>query len=250
MLPQFLEYLHQRGYSKLTIQSYDKSLRQYFSEMILLSETKHTLASWSKAQVSPAPTFNRQLAAIKSYYKFLQKFGYIKDNPAQSIAFRKKKKRLPNFNPAPEAIPDNIPLIHKAVLTLLSETGIRLAELLSIKACNIGERSIKVLGKGNKERIVPLSRHCSALLSEIKTQDQTLLFGLSRTQVQYITRKYQHCNPHTLRHNFATTLINAGASLLSIKELLGHSSIAATQVYTHVNYEHLKKVHEKCHPKP
>jgi integrase/recombinase XerC len=250
MLPQFLEYLHRRGYSKLTIQVYDKSLRQYFSDMILLSETKPTLASWSKQQQGSAATINLKIAAIKSYYKYLQKFGYIKDNPAQNIAFRKKKKRLPNFNPAPPLLSEDMPILHRAVITLLSETGIRLAELCAIESKDLNPKSVKVLGKGNKERIVPLSKYCYTLLSEISDPTKTLLFGLSRHQVQYITRKYQHCNPHTLRHNFATTLINAGASLLSIKELLGHSSIAATQVYTHVNYEHLKKVHEKCHPKP
>jgi integrase/recombinase XerC len=250
MLPQFLEYLRQRGYSNLTIQSYDKSLRQYFSDTILLSESKPTLASWSKSQQGSAATINLKIAAIKSYYKFLQKFGYIQTDPSKNLAFRKKKKRLPNFNPAPPLLSENIPLIHRAVITLLSETGIRLAELCAIQSKDLNPKSVKVLGKGNKERIVPLSPNCYTLLSEIKSDHQTLLFGLSRHQVQYITRKYQHCNPHTLRHNFATTLINAGASLLSIKELLGHSSIAATQVYTHVNYEHLKKVHENCHPKP
>ena len=246
MTNKYIDHIKQRGYSPLTIKAYSRDLTEFFNSLPLLSEQKADLAFWSKNLKGKPATVNRKIQAVKSYYAFCKKFGYLDVDPSKDLAFRKKSSRLPKFLVG-HTIPDDLPALHFAALTLLSETGLRLAELTTALRQDLTTNSLKITGKGNKERIIPISPRLYKLLALLPEHD--LLIPLARHQVQYLSRKYLHCNPHTLRHTFATTLINAGAPLLSIKELLGHASVQSTEIYTHLNFERLKEIHQKCHPK-
>lgn len=249
MINNFLFHLQNKGCSSHTVAAYSFDLNNFANYFAL--NPSATLQSWiNQLQGNPA-SINRKIAAIKSYFRWAVKTGLLSDNPAKNLKFKRKKKRLPKFIPN-MVIPEDIPVTHKIILTLLSDTGIRLNELITLTNSNVTDKQIKVIGKGNKERIIPISRKMAAMLFGLpcfSDKPGTLLFGLSRSQVQYITRKYLHCNPHTIRHSFATQLLNAGAPLLSIRDLLGHESIATTQVYTSLNIEKLKQIHERCFPK-
>jgi integrase/recombinase XerC len=255
LINQFIQHLTNKGYSRHTITGYSSALHHFANFTAITPSIK----DWQRSLQGKPASINLKIAAVKSYYAFCIKHKYLDFNPAKDIAFRKKSARLPKFsvnNSAPLLSESQIKsLSHEELtaLTLLSETGIRLSELCFLKRKDIDRNFIKVTGKGNKERIIPISGKVSALLSELdrKLDKSTdLAFRLKPHQVQYLCKKYLGHYPHQLRHTFATTLINAGAPLLSIKELLGHSSVAATQIYTHLDYERLKAVHSKCHPKP
>jgi integrase/recombinase XerC len=259
MINQFISHLNQIGCSRHTVAAYSHALHQFAN----FTAINPSIKDWHRSLTGKPASINLKIAAVKSYYAFCIKHKYLDINPAKDIAFRKKSARLPKFNvnnSAPllsEDVKNSLTYEQFCALTLLSETGIRLSELCFLKRKDIASRFIKVTGKGNKERIVPISDKMSAMLSEMisasaSDDDEThdLAFRLKPHQVQYLCKKYLGHYPHQLRHTFATTLINAGAPLLSIKELLGHSSVAATQIYTHLDYERLKAVHSKCHPKP
>jgi len=256
MINQFIQHLTNKGYSRHTITGYSSALHHFAN----FTAINPSIKDWQRSLKGKPASINLKIAAVKSYYAFCIKHKYLDINPAKDIAFRKKSARLPQFN-----VNNNLPLLSEEVksnltyeqfcaLTLLSETGIRLSELCFLKKNDIASRFIKVTGKGNKERMVPISDKMSAMLSELNgaamLSEEIYVFNLKPHQVQYLCKKYLGHYPHQLRHTFATTLINAGAPLLSIKELLGHSSVAATQIYTHLDYERLKAVHSKCHPKP
>jgi integrase/recombinase XerC len=259
MINQFIQHLTNIGCSPHTVAAYSYALHQFAN----FTAINPSIKDWQRSLTGKPASINLKIAAVKSYYAFCVKHKYLDINPAKDIAFRKKSARLPKFNVNNAAAllsEEQIKSLSQeeiCALTLLSETGIRLSELCFLKKNDITSRFIKVCGKGNKERIVPISDKMSAMLSEMisayaSDDDEThdLAFRLKPHQVQYLCKKYLGHYPHQLRHTFATTLINAGAPLLSIKELLGHSSVAATQIYTHLDYERLKAVHSKCHPKP
>lgn len=269
MIHLFTDYLRNKGSSPHTIKTYQSDLIGFFASLTDLKEHSQPVKQWAKNLTGKPATVNRKIQAVKSYYNWANKFGYMDRNPAKDLHFRKVPKRLPKFL-INQAAPENLTLEQTAAITLLNETGMRLAELLSIKVKDVDHNQLKVTGKGNKERIIPISKKVAALLSELKEaallseektepllseqhcfpkKTDTLLFGLKRHQVQYLTRKLYGCNPHTLRHTFATTLINNGAPLLSIKELLGHSRVSTTEIYTHLDFNRLKEIHSKCHPK-
>jgi integrase/recombinase XerC len=256
MIPHFIQHLTNIGCSRHTVAAYSHALHKFANFTAINPDIK----AWHRSLTGKPASINLKIAAVKSYYAFCIKHKYLDVNPAKDIAFRKNPARLPQFN-----VNNSLPLLSEdqlqklsaeeiCALTLLSETGIRLSELCFLKKNDIASRFIKVTGKGNKERIVPISDKMSAMLQTLLSgpyfPDNTYYaFRLKPHQVQYLCKKYLGHYPHQLRHTFATTLINAGAPLLSIKELLGHSSIAATQIYTHLDYERLKAVHSKCHPK-
>jgi integrase/recombinase XerC len=259
MINQFIQYITNKGYSPHTIAGYSSALHSFANFTAINPDIK----TWQRSLTGKPASINLKIAAVKSYYAFCIKHKLLDIDPSKSIAFRKKSARLPKFNvnnSAPllsEDVKNSLTYEQFCALTLLSETGIRLSELCFLKKNDIASRFIKVTGKGNKERMVPISDKMSAMLSEMilasasdGNETHDLAFRLKPHQVQYLCKKYLGHYPHQLRHTFATTLINAGAPLLSIKELLGHSSVAATQIYTHLDYERLKAVHNKCHPKP
>lgn len=227
-------------------------------------------------------TVNRKIATLRAFFGYLLRRKRIDTDPMQKIVTLKQSSRLPTFveEKPMETLLDDIDfpadfmgLRDKLVLELLYGTGIRLGELLGLKPTDINrfDRTITVLGKRNKHRIVPLTPPLFALIAQYEQQkalffdgkaDATALIVSDKgipaypVLIQRIVNKYlalvtslEKRSPHVLRHTFATHLLNRGADLNAIKDLLGHSSLAATQVYTHTSLEQLKKTYEQAHPK-
>ena len=241
-------------------------------------------------------TVNRRLAVIKSLFKYLYNFEKIKDNPAMYLRTQKTEKNLTQFvreddivklmeKPLNMNIPDKRykkdnkkkkyitnkleGLRDQAILEMLYATGLRLSELLSINICDIDRKSelVKVMGKGGKERIVPIGKvalnsiesYLKKLGKSIRSNYEDPLFvnkkgkRLPKRTLQRRIKKYLEVTMgggtvHTLRHTFATHLVNSGADILTVKELLGHSSLSSTQHYTRLNLEKIKKVYQEKHP--
>ncbi|MEZ0607068.1 tyrosine-type recombinase/integrase [Fibrella sp. WM1] len=227
-------------------------------------------------------TVNRKIATLRAYYGYLLRHQRISVDPMQKIVALKQSSRLPTFveEKPMETLLDDIDfpedfigLRDKLVLELLYGTGIRLSELLGLKPTDINrfDRTITVLGKRNKHRIIPLVPPLLALIEQYEQQKRVFFDGKADPTVllvsdkgipaypvliQRIVNKYlslvttlEKRSPHVLRHSFATHLLNRGADLNAIKDLLGHSSLAATQVYTHTSLEQLKKTYDQAHPK-
>ncbi len=291
MINNFLRYLtYERRYSAHTLTAYEADLAQfeaYLQETYSLSDTAAVthlhLRSWVLSLVEGGLTprsVNRKLATLRSYYKFLLKREVIRQDPTLKVRAPKIQKGLPHFVQEVEMdrLLDNIPFPDnfegwrdRLVLELLYGTGIRLSELLQLRVAqvNLHEGVIKVLGKRNKERVIPMAKPLQALIgkyllcknSTFSDSSNHLLVTDKGEQaypmfVYRLVRKYlgtftssEKQSPHVLRHTFATHLLNHGADLNAVKDLLGHSSLAATQVYTHNSMEKLRKVFEQAHPK-
>jgi integrase/recombinase XerC len=226
---------------------------------------------------------NRKIATLRSFYKFLLREEKISKDPTAKIRVLKTKKKLPSFvkvselnsviDDAPETLEGTefIRCRNTLIIELFYSTGIRLAELLGLKDPDVDlvNNTIKVLGKRNKERVIPFPRKLSAVIKNYRTirnkevgkKDHTYFFTTEQGDQCYpmlvyrIVKKYlrntstEKKSPHVLRHTFATHLLDKGADLNAVKDLLGHSSLAATQVYTHNSMEKLKKVFDQAHPK-
>ena len=288
----FLDYLKfQKRYSQHTLVSYQCDLEGFLAflqkqyEINDPSEVRSAMIrSWLaslKEQDSSSKTINRKISALKTYYKHLIREGKVEINPTTTIISPKQKKRLPEFleTKSTETLYQHVEfpedwngITAKLVLDILYQTGIRRAELMGLREDHIdfGKSAIKVLGKGNKERIIPVG---SALIDHIreykkakeangKMEHSAILLVLENGKPLYpkwvynAVKKYLSLittidkkSPHVLRHTFATHLSNNGAPLNAVKELLGHSSLAATQIYTHNTIEKLKDIYKKAHPK-
>lgn len=283
--------LHEKNYSKHTLKAYSEDLLEFqvfcndeFQEREIENIDYQLIRSWivhlSKAGVTNR-SINRKISSLKSYYNFLQKIEVIHKSPlAKHKSLKVDKKVLVplskdemdlllnqvTFEDSFEGVRD------KLIVELLYSTGIRRAELIGLKlaSVNFENNTIKVLGKRNKERIIPILSRLEDLierylqkrnkLKEINDTPYLLLRSsgdkLYETLVYRIINKYLSRvsskvkkSPHVLRHSFATHLLNNGADLNAVKELLGHSSLASTQVYTHNNIAELKKIHTKAHPR-
>jgi len=288
----FLDYLkYQKRYSAHTIRSYHDDLVQFlrFVEMqfedvslaaIGYNHVRSWLASIKENEIS-SKTINRKISSLKSFFKYLVKTSVLDQTPMTRIVTPKNSKRLPDFIQESDAgkligalkdTEDWKSLNTKMLITLFYTTGVRLSELVNLKESHVdfGRRQIKVLGKGNKERIIPISQEIVAMIKDYEQQkkkvfeltENTLLVTEKGKKMyskypyllvkSFLTSEVKTLNkksPHVLRHSFATHLSNKGADLNAIKELLGHSSLAATQVYTHNTIEKLKNVYKKAHPK-
>ena len=226
-------------------------------------------------------TISRNLAAIKSFYQYLVREKYLEKDPAANLESPKLEKKLPKILTVQEVEellkqPDTIlpaGLRDKAMLELLYATGIRVSELISlnISDINLDMGYIKCFGKGSKERIVPLGSIAAKCVQDyvgrgrnklVRTYEESALFvnhhgnRLTRQGFWKIIKKYAHearilkeITPHTLRHSFATHLLENGADLRSVQEMLGHADISTTQIYTHVTKNRLKEVYDKAHPR-
>ena len=288
----FFEFLQfQKRYSKHTLISYKNDLASFFS--FLQSQYPETpiteiktvyVRSWMadmKDNQMSARSLNRKISSLRSFFKYLLKKEIVKSNPVNGITSPKMPKRLPQF--ISEIDTDKLfneiefsdgfkGLTEKLLMEVLYFTGIRKAELIAIKEKDVDKMGsqIKVLGKGNKERIIPLNNLLLNDLLQYTEQKKRLgicneaanLFvsekgrQLDPKQVYNSVKKYlskvstiEKKSPHILRHTFATHLMNNGAELNAVKELLGHASLAATQIYTHNSIEKLKDVYKKAHPK-
>lgn len=216
-------------------------------------------------------TVSRRLSTLRSFFKFLVKNNFIDNDPTILIKAPKIKKRLPSFLTI-EAINETLKIASsmrdRAILELLYSCGLRASELvgLNLTDVNLDEELVRVIGKGNRERIVPIGRVAiGAIKDYLKKRpkvDDTAIFlnrfgkRLSSRSLQTIVRKHllqiataTGTNPHILRHTFATHLLSNGADLRSVQELLGHSSISSTQIYTHVSIDQLIREYKKSHPR-
>jgi integrase/recombinase XerC len=222
-------------------------------------------------------TINRKISTLKTFYKYLLRQGIVSENPMLKIQSPKTSKRLPVFveKEKMDLLLDNIEfgsdeegLRNQLIIEMFYATGMRLSELINLKLLNIDlhDSRLKVLGKRNKERIIPfsgeLSRKIRDYLSVRKEKSNDYLFVTAKGEKMYeklvynIVKQYLSLvttvdkkSPHVLRHTFATHMLNNGADLNSIKELLGHANLSATQVYTHNTVEKLKSVHKQAHPR-
>lgn len=293
----FLTYLStEKRSSPHTISSYTGDLEQFkafcANEFGILSPaevTQSVVRSWTARLVEEdymVTSVHRKISSVNAWFRYLKKMGLAQINPARGIPKPKKPGRLPVFldetatgnlyRLADEGVIESDDrfsgLLDQLIIKLLYETGIRRAELLGLKDSDIdfGLGQIKVLGKRNKMRYVPVSSEMlgtiSSYLEERKKRnfERTsghLLIGakgkkISRTYVYLKIKSYlsqvttiQRKSPHVLRHTFATHMLNHGADLNVIKEILGHASLAATQVYTHNSIEKLKSIHSRMHPR-
>lgn len=291
MIESFLKYIEfEKRYSKHTVISYKNDLEQFNiflsnldQQLNLQSVIYPHIRSWVitlvEDGISPS-SVNRKMASLRSYYKFLMKSGALKKDPTVQLKALKTSKRLPQFAQESEMqrLFDLVDFGNdftgkrdELMMELLYATGIRRSELIALKvdSINLGKSQIKVLGKRNKERIIPLNTEVAELIQKyLKMRDEA--FGntnnfllltdkgeqlydgfVYRKVKRYLgaTTSLEKKSPHILRHTFATHLLNNGADLNAVKELLGHSSLAATQVYTHNSLDKLKKVFEQAHPK-
>ena len=281
---EFIEFLRvQKRYSERTQSIYDQSIRDFYKfmdfqaednpmELVTLTSLRAYTGSLLEQGLSPSTVYQR-LSALSSFCNYLVKKGILADNPLKLLIRPKKGHRIPEFY-SQDSI--NAWIDHKEVsptpvsvmIHLLYATGIRRAELTGIRVRDLDfERSLlRVRGKGNKERDVPLSadmvRDLQRFLEERevpspwlfsrKNGDQLALTTVSKMVHKELSREPAFTgkkSPHVLRHSLATHLLNRGADLNSIKELLGHTSLAATQVYTHNSFEVLKKAYKKAHPR-
>ena len=289
---QFLQYLQkEKNYSAYTIKAYHKDLevfKQFLQDnhIDLVSATSKDVRLWiahlSEQNLSEK-TINRKIATLKSFYKFLLKTDTIQASPMVQLKSMKVRRQVP----VPFSQNEMHNLLDKnlfsndfegrrdyAIIALLYSTGIRQGELIAIKlsAIDFHKKELKVLGKRNKERLIPLLDHTiEAVQSYIEIKNkyfagspdiddylwltkkgkkiyEVLVYRVINSYLSKVSVKHKK-SPHMLRHTFATHLLNNGADLNSIKELLGHSSLAATQVYTHSSIQELKNIYKKAHPR-
>ena len=291
-IQQFLDYLNfQKRYSKHTIVSYKNDLNAFFDFLFtqygetVLNDIKTTfIRSWLatlKQQEMESKSINRKISTLKSFFKYQLRQQAIAVSPMTAIISPKVNKRLPQFVDKKDIktlltdveFPDTwAGKTDELILQLFYNTGMRQAELVGLKEVDIsnGNSTIKVLGKGNKERIIPVSNQLMQKMQEymndkrkqLEDFDKIMLLVTATGKKLYPRYVYNAVNkylakvttidkksPHVLRHSFATHLMNNGADLNAVKELLGHSSLAATQIYTHNTIEKLKDIHKKAHPK-
>ncbi|HEX8060448.1 MAG TPA: tyrosine-type recombinase/integrase [Cyclobacteriaceae bacterium] len=293
MIETFLKYLqYERRYSPRTLVSYETDLRQFQAFLQKEFESKPEDANYGmirgwivslSGQQIDAPSINRKIACLRSFFKFLRKREEVTKDPMLKVKVLKTRKKLPHFVNETDLVPlldlkqvDETKTGHEqkrdmAIVELLYGTGMRLSELIGLrdKDFNFHERTVKVLGKRNKERVIPFSTSIVSLLKEyrevrdrevVKVDPEYFFVTESGKKlypvlVNRITKRFlskvpiQKKSPHVLRHTYATHLLNKGAEINAVKDLLGHSSLAATQVYTHNTIEKLKEVFNKAHPK-
>lgn len=282
---KYLTYLEiEKNASGHTISNYHLDLKQF--RAFLSEKDVHKIdrldirkyLGFLKGRNLKKRTLARKLSTLRSFFKFLLRDGYIKSNPVAGVTSPKLEKRLPIFldvNKVTKLVesPDKISLLglrDRAILETLYSTGMRVSELVGL---NIGRVDfiggmVKVYGKGKKERLIPIGDRALRAIRDYlgkepsdKKENQAIFLNKSRSRltdqgVQNLINKYvlrtslkERISPHTLRHSFATHLLDRGADLRSIQELLGHASLSTTQIYTHVTTEHLKSVYNKAHPR-
>jgi integrase/recombinase XerD len=291
LIDAFLNYLVvERGFAKNTICSYRGDLQLY--KDYLAQRKIDTISKSDRAEISnfmlsqkekglSANSIARRLAAIKSFYRFLVRERVIKSDPTDLMETPKLWKKIPETLSVDEAealimqpdARDKIGIRDRAILDIMYSTGMRVSEVVNLKIDNINFDMgfVRCIGKGNKERIIPLGRQArQAIRKYLQTSRPNLTkkstdilflnrFGrnISRQSLWKMVKRYarsarikKQLRPHILRHSFASHLLERGADLRSVQEMLGHSDISTTQIYTHVNKDRLKTIHKMFHPRP
>ena len=272
LIDSFLDYLrYERNYSEYTINAYFKDLQQFEDFVKEKKEgifvpgevdtdiVRNWIISLLDNKISPV-SVNRKLSSLKSFFKFLMKQGFVSVNPLRFVTGPKTKKPLPTF----------VKERDRLVLEMLYDTGVRRSELVGLQDTDIDYDAmlIRVTGKRNKQRLIPFAERLKNLMlayTEVRNREVDAGCGwffvrkngeqLSTGILYTIVKKrlsdiptLAKCSPHVLRHSFATSMLNNGAELNAVKELLGHSSLASTSIYTHTTFEELKKVYH-AHPR-
>lgn len=288
----FLQYiLIEKGYSTHTVRSYQNDLDQFFAFMERPGSTgftaeisSHDVRAWIVSMMDnniSSSTVHRKISCLRIFFRYLRKEGIIQHDPLDKVVLPKRKKKLPVF--VGEGAMDNLldkyefggdfpGIRNRTIIEMFYLTGMRRAELIGLKNndVDLSAATIKVTGKRNKQRIIPMVKSFIIRLEEyIKIRDESFpsehegWFFITNNgnklydKYVYNTVKYyltmvttiEKRSPHVLRHTFATHMLNHGADLNSIKELLGHANLSATQIYTHNTFEKLKKVYKQAHPR-
>ena len=293
LIKQFVRYLQQeRGYSQHTIEAYQRDLQQFvnfyseYANMVPLDIAKvnklgirHFLGMLSESGLEMT-SIVRKLASLKAFFKYLARQGEVSSNPAAIVKSPKTKKRLPVILSEEQLAQvldgsgddDFVTLRNKAILEFFYSTGIRLGELLTLNYgdINFNRLTLRVFGKGAKERIVPFGQRAEKTIKTYLDKRRSEFGGLtlesplfisnrnrriSRPSVQKMVTgilqtvsEQEHLSPHVLRHSFASHLLDRGADLNAVKDLLGHNSLSTTQLYTHIKIGKMKEVYKQAHP--
>ncbi len=296
LIPHFIEAISsEKGYSDNTCRSYTHDLEEFLAVSARLSGTNSSGLGIKELdglslrrylgflhKKNKKSSIGRKLSAIRSFFRFLVKRGLMEVNPAEAVSNPKTESPIPVFLPVDEVfrLLDSIPmnsiadLRDRAILELLYSAGIRVSELTSLNVFDVDlERSVvRVLGKGKKERIVPVGRKAIIAIKAYReslgkksglelNKNGPLFLNLrngrltSRSVARILDKRARHCNisipvfPHAMRHSFATHLLDSGADLRSVQEMLGHRSLSTTQKYTHVSMDKLMEAYDKAHPR-
>lgn len=292
LIEAFLEYLSvERGFSRNTISSYRLDLRTYCSFLkgrgvdSFSRVTRNDISDFMLAQKDKgisANSISRRLAAIKTFHKFLVRERILKTDPGSLVDSPRLWKKIPETLSAQEvdallgqpSLRTTQGVRDKAILETFYATGMRVSEITNLRRDNVNLEVgfLRCIGKGNKERVIPLGRKAMISIQRylqtarprlLKNKESGLLFvsrlgrAISRQSLWKIIKKYARqarikkpIRPHILRHSFATHLLERGADLRSVQEMLGHANISTTQIYTHINKERLKAIHKMFHPRP
>jgi len=291
MIELFLKYLqYEKNYSSHTVLSYSNDLNEFsrfiqhnvseeFNPLEIHSDMiRQWIVSLMKEGMSPR-SVNRKISAVKSFYRFLTRRGITTVNPTKKINSLKTEKNLPLFFKETEMENALTPCEedsdfenyrNKLIIAMFYETGMRLSELIEIKDSDIdlSAKTVKVLGKRNKQRIIPFGNRLYndiityKQIRDSETKNAVYLFTRKSGEKMYPKLVYQVIHnamseqsslikrsPHVLRHTFATLILNGGADINAVKELLGHANLAATQVYTHTTFEQLRNIYKQAHPR-
>lgn len=287
MLEKFESYLEsEKRFSSHTVTAYLKDVNQFLDAMEItlkedLKEIKHSLIrSWMVALIEQGivnRSVNRKLSTLRTFFKWCLQEKIVDSNPMVKITGPKSEKRLPSFVREQDMSVSKLEAVFPAtiegkrdqlIFELFYQTGIRLAELIDLKKQDFNSCQIKVLGKRNKERIIPLSNNLSSELIayqrnlEEEQAASSYLFSLKNGDKIYPKLVYRKINyylglitnlekksPHVLRHTFATHMLNNGAGLETLKDILGHANLSATQVYTHNSFSQLTTIYKQAHPR-
>jgi integrase/recombinase XerC len=287
----FLKYIqYERRYSVHTIKSYKKDIEQFisfcnshFPDLPAIHKAgPKEIRRWVVFLLDEGQstrTVTRKLSSLRSFFKYLMQQNLVSSNPLLKVVTPKTSKRLPQFvdKSSMELLLDKIENADdfkgqrdKLVIEMLYHTGIRVSELIGLKPVDIDQKecTIKVIGKRNKQRLIPYNKSLNIVISEylkiretITPECENLIITVKGKEAYHkliyrIVYEYlslvstiEKKSPHVLRHTFATHLLNNGADLNAIKELLGHANLSATQVYTHNSFEQLKNIYEQTHPR-
>jgi integrase/recombinase XerC len=287
MLEHFIQYLSfEKRYSQHTIGAYEHDVQQFieFAELTSKKDFQEVnsflVRGWIVQLIDDGisnRSVNRKLASLRTYFKWLRKEGEITTNPLAKLQGPKNEKRLPIFVKESELDQAKTSILFSAdfngvrdelMFELFYQTGIRLSELIGLKDSDVSEQHIKVLGKRNKERLIPISNQLSQTIQLFRTMkrkmgiDSLKLVTRENGMDLYPSLVYRKINailetlttsdkksPHVLRHTFATHLLNRGTGLETLKDLLGHANLSATQVYTHNSFAQLTAVYAQAHPR-
>ena len=273
ILDQYLDSLEKiKNYSPNTIKSYKNDILQYLDEEVVLGEFSKYLKICSKKGFSKT-TINRKITSIKTFLIWCIEKNYLESTSLRSVKNLKAEKKLPNvltanyINELLDSLPSKDPkdIRDKAILELMYSSGLRVSEVSNLSIKDVKDnKSIKVLGKGNKERVLPITSRAYDVINKYIEHSRTIFVNeksnsflflgvrggqLSDREIRRIVKLRVGTFPHSLRHTFATHLLDGGADLRIVQELLGHNDPSTTQIYTHVSKKQMKKKYKQSHPR-